>query len=329
MRFNFGGRLGRTVLASLACLAGATAHAQTWPTRPITMIVPLPPGGAVDILARVIAEPMQAALGQPVLVDNVAGAGSSIGVDRAARATPDGYTLGFGTWANYVIAGAVYPVRYDVLRDLEPVGLVADAPYWIVARNSMPAANMAELLSWLKSNPDKATAGTVGAGSGAHICGVYLQTEAHVKFQMAPYRGGAPALQDLMGGQIDFMCDLGANTLPMVRGGQIKSYAVMAKKRWSAAPDTPTIEEMGLPGLYLSAWSGIWAPRGTPREAIAKLNAALGKALADPAIRQKLAGLGQEPFPETMSSPEALGAFHKAEVEKWFPIVKAANIKVE
>ena len=329
MRRNIAGLFNHAVIATLACLAAAAAHAQTWPTRPITMIVPLPPGGAVDILARVIAEPMQAALGQPVLVDNVAGAGSSIGVDRATRAAPDGYTLGFGTWANYVIAGAVYPVRYDVLRDLEPVGLVADAPYWIVARNSMPAANMAELLAWLKANPDKATAGTVGAGSGAHICGVYLQTEGHVKFQMAPYRGGAPALQDLMGGQIDFMCDLGANTLPMVRGGQIKAYAVMAKKRWSAAPDTPTIEEMGLPGLYLSAWSGIWAPRGTPKEAIAKLNAALAKALANPAIRQKLASLGQEPFPETMRSPEALGAFHKAEVKKWFPIVKAANIKVE
>ncbi len=323
-------RLVQIVLATLAALAAtAPAAAQTWPARPVTMIVPLPPGGAVDILARVLAEPMQKILGQPVLVDNVAGAGSSIGVDRAARAAPDGYTLGFGTWANYVVAGAVYPVRYDVLRDFEPIALIADAPYWIVARNTLAAKNMAELLDWLRANPDKATAGTVGAGSGSHICGVYLQTNGKVAFQMAPYRGGAPALQDLMAGQIDFMCDLGANTLPMVRGGQIKAYAVMAKSRWSAAPDTPTIEEMGLPGLYLSAWSGLWAPRGAPKVVVAKLNDAVRQALLDPATRKRFGELGQEiPAPERQT-PEALRAFHKAEVEKWFPIIKAANIKVE
>ena len=322
------------VLGLLALFGADPALAQAFPSRPITLIVPLPPGGAVDILARVIAEPMQSELGQPVIVENVAGAGSSIGVDRVARAAPDGYTLGFGTWANYVVAGAVYPVHYDVLRDFDPIGLVADAPYWIVGRKDLAAEDMAELLAWLRENPDKGTAATVGAGSGAHICGVYLKTNAKVALQMAPYRGGAPALQDMMGGHVDFMCDLAANTLPSVRDGLIKAYAVRAKKRWFAAPDIPTIEEMGLPGLYLSAWSGLWAPKGTAMDVIAKLNGALGQALADPAIGKELQSLGQELFPPDQRTPEALAAFHlaafhKSEVEKWFPIIKAAGIKVE
>jgi len=293
------------------------------------MIVPLPAGGAVDALARVVAEPMSAALGQRVLVENVTGAGSTIGVDRAARAAPDGYTLGFGTWANYVVAGAIYPVKYDLIRDFEPIGLIADVPYWIVAKNALPAKTMAELVDWLKAHPDEATAATVGAGSGSHICDVYLQTNAHVSFQNVPYRGGAPALQDLMGGQIDFMCDLAANTLPSVRGGAIKAYAVMAQHRWFAAPEVPTIEEMGLPGLYLSAWSGLWAPKGTPPDALAKLNAALRKALADPTTRERVTRLGQEIFPPERQTPEALAAFQQAEVDKWIPLVKAAGIKVE
>ncbi len=314
--------------ALLAAAVPGAARAADWPSRPVTMVVPLPPGGAVDVLARVVADPMSRTLGQPVVIENVAGAGSSIGVDRVVRAAPDGYTLGFGTWANYVVAGAVYPVHYDVLRDLVPIGLVADAPYWIVARNALPAQTMAEFVAWLKANPDKATEATV-SGGGAQICGVYLQDNAHVSFQMVPYRGGAPALQALMGAQVDFMCDLSANSLPMVRAGEIKAYAVMAKHRWSAAPDTPTIEEMGLPGLYLSAWTGIWAPRGTPPEIVAKLNAALGNALEDPAAQKRFATFGQEiPSPDRRS-PEALAAFHKAEVEKWFPIIKAAHIRVE
>ncbi len=319
-----------SVALGVACLAGA-AQAQTkaWPTRPVTMIVPLPPGGAVDILARVLAEPMQKALGQPVLVENVAGAGSSIGVDRVARAAPDGYTLGFGTWANYIVAGAVYPVKYDLVRDFEPVSLVADAPYWIVARNNLPGKTMAEFLSWLRDNPGKASAGTVGEGSGSHICDIYLQTKAHVSFQNVPYRGGAPALQDLMAGQIDFMCDLGANTLPVVRGGQIRALAVMAQKRWFAAPEVPTIEEMGMPGLFLSAWSGVWAPKGAPQEAISKLNAAVRTALADPSVHARLTQLGQEPFPADRLSPGALAAFQKQELDKWVPLIKAAGIKVE
>ncbi len=320
--------LGFLTAAGIA-VAALPSSAQTWPSRPISMVVPLPPGGAVDVLARVLADPMQKILGQPVLVENVAGAGSSIGVDRVARAAPDGYTLGFGTWANYVVAGAVYPVKYDALRDFEPVSLIADAPYWIVARPSFPGKDMAEMTAWIKANPGKATEGTVGEGSGAHICGVYLKTNGHIDFQMVPYRGGAPALQDLMAGQIDFMCDLGANTLPSVRGGQIKAYAVMAKERWFAAPEVPTIEEMGMPGLYLSAWSGLWAPKGTPKDVVAKLAAATRAALADPAVQARMKQLGQAPFPVAQQTPEALAAFHKAEVEKWVPIIKAAGIKVE
>jgi tripartite-type tricarboxylate transporter receptor subunit TctC len=241
------------------------ASAQTYPSRPITMIVPFPAGGATTTLARVLAEHMKETLGQPVVVENVAGAGGSIGVSRGARAAADGYVLSFGNWASHVGAGAVYPVAYDALADFEPVARVADTPLWVVARKSLPVSDLKELIAWLKANPEKASAATVGPGSGSHLCGIYIQNNTGTRFQFVPYRGGAPAIQDLVAGQVDMMCDMSSNSLPHVRGGQIKALAVMSKSRWFGAPDVPTVDEMGVPGIYVSFWHGLWAPRARPR----------------------------------------------------------------
>ena len=305
------------------------ASAETYPTRPITMIVPFPAGGTSTTLARILAEHMSRSLGQPVIIENVSGAGGTIAVTRVARAAPDGYSISFGQWTTHVGASVVYPVKYDVLKDLEPVALLADNPLWIVAKNAFPAKDLTELVAWLKANPGKASAGTVGSGSGSHLCGIYFQNVTGTRFQFVPYRGGTPAMQDLVGGQIDLMCDQAANSLPMVRSGQIKAYAVMAKDRWFAAPDIPTVDEFGLPGLYISHWSGMWVPKGTPRDTITTLNSAVVSALADPIVRQRFAEQGQQIPPPDQQTPEALAIYHKAEIEKWWPIIKAANIKAE
>ncbi len=312
--------------ATLVSIGSATA--QVYPSRPITMIVSLPPGGAVDTLGRILAEHMRTSLGQPVVIENVSGAGGTVGVGRVARAAPDGYTLSIGNWASHIGASLVYPVRYELVKDFEPVGLLTNVPHWIVARKTLPAKDLSELIAWLKANPDR-TAGTVGSASGSHLCGIYLENTTGVRFQFVPYRGGAPALQDLVGGQIDLMCDLAANSLAMVRGGQIKAYAVMAKTRFFAAPDIPTADEAGAPGIYVSNWHALWAPKGTPGEVITHLNAAVVNALADPAVRQRIADLGMEIVPREEQTPEGLGAFEKAEVEKWLPIIQAAGIKPE
>jgi len=306
-----------------------SAAAQVYPSRPITMIMPLPPGGAVDALARVLAEHMRTSLGQPLVIENVSGAGGTLAVARVARAAPDGYTLGIGNWSSYVASGAVYPLQYDLLKDLEPVALLPSVPYWIVAKKSLPPKDLKELIAWLKANPDKASAGTTGASSASHLCGIHFQNSTGTRFQLVPYRGGAPALQDLVGGQIDLMCDLAANDLSMVRSGQIKAYAVMAKTRWFAAPEVPTADEAGVPGIYVSTWHGFWVAKGTPKDVIGKLNAAAVNAMTDPAVRQRIAAQGMEIPPSEQQTPEALGAFHKAEIEKWWPIIKAANIKAE
>jgi len=324
------------LLALLLTLASAahlqtigSAAAQVYPSRPITMIMPLPPGGAVDALARVLAEHMRTSLGQPLVIENVSGAGGTLAVARVARAAPDGYTLGIGNWSSYVASGAVYPLQYDLLKDLEPVALLPSVPYWIVAKKSLPPKDLKELIAWLKAIPDKASAGMTGASSASHLCGIHFQTSTGTRFQLVPYRGGAPALQDLVGGQIDLMCDLAANDLSMVRSGQIKAYAVMAKTRWFAAPDVPTADEAGVPGIYVSTWHGFWVAKGTPKDVVGKLNAAAMSAMADPAVRQRIADQGMEIPPSEQQTPEALGAFHKAEIEKWWPIIKAANIKAE
>jgi tripartite-type tricarboxylate transporter receptor subunit TctC len=319
--------LAVALAATLASIGNATA--QSYPSRPITAIVPLAAGGAVDALARILAEHMRSLLGQPILIDNISGAGGTIGVGRVARAAPDGYTLGIGQSAQYVANGAIYPLQYDLLKDFEPVALLPNVPYWIIAKKDMPATNLKELIAWLKTNPDKGSAGHAGIGGAAHLCEIYLQNNTGTRFRFVPYRGGAPMLQDLVGGQIDFICDLAANSLPMVRSGQVKAYAVMAKNRWFGAPDIPTTDEAGVPGIYVSTWLGLWVPKGTPKEVIAKLNAAAMSAMADPTVRQRITDQGWEIPPREQQTPEALGVFQKAEIEKWWPIIKAAGIKPE
>ena len=305
------------------------ARAQTYPTRPITMIVPFPPAGPTDAVARILAEPMRVSLGQPVIVENVSGAGGTVGTGKVARAAPDGYTLSVGNWNSHVANGATYSLQYDVLTDFEPVALLSGAPLWLVTRKSMPAANLQELIAWLKANPDKASAGTAGIGTAAHLCGLYFQDRTGTRFQFVPYRGGAPAYQDLIAGQIDLMCADTSATAPQVRSGSIKAYAVMSKTRWSGAPDIPTVDEVGLPGLYVSFWQGLWAPKGTPKQIIARLNTAVMRAFSDPVTRQRLVDLGQEIPQPDQQTPQMLRAFQTAEIEKWWPIIKAANIKAE
>jgi tripartite-type tricarboxylate transporter receptor subunit TctC len=315
---------GAAILATVA-LAGA----QTYPSRVITIVVPLPPGGATDMLSRTLADHMHVSLGQPVVVEHLPGAGGTLGVARVVRAAPDGYTLSIGNWATHMASAASYPVQYDLLRDLAPVAKLADTPLWIVAKNALPAKDLKELIAWLKANQDKAAAGIVGNGSGGHICGLSLQNATGTRYQFVPYRGGAPAMHDLVAGHIDFMCDMAANSLPQVRSGGIKPIAVMSRTRWFAAPDVPTAEEMGVPGLAISLWHGMWAPKGTPKEVVARLNAAVVQALADPAVQKRFAEQGHEVAPRDQQSPDAFGAYHKAEIEKWWPIIKGANIKNE
>jgi tripartite-type tricarboxylate transporter receptor subunit TctC len=315
-------------VVSIAVLP-ASAAAQTYPSRPITIIVPFAAGGGADILARLIADHMKGTLEQPIVVENVTGASGSIGVARAVRAAPDGYTISFGQWASHVGASAVYPVKYDVLKDLEPVARLGDNPLWIVSRTSLPANDLKEMLAWLRANPGKASAATVGAGSGAHLCGIHLQNATGTNFQFVPYRGGAPAMQDLVAGQVDFMCDSAPTSLSLARAGKIRPIAVTAKTRWFAAPDVPTFEEAGGPAVHISFWHAFWVPKGTTKDVAARLNSAVLNALSDPAVRKRMAEHGHEIPPREQLTPEALAAHHRAEVDKWWPIIKAANIKVE
>ena len=318
------------VAIALTVFAGITdMQAQTYPSRPITVVVPFTAGGPTDALMRVLGERMRLSLGQPLVVENVTGAAGTIGVGRVARAAPDGYTLSVGHWSTHVVNGAIYPLPFDLLTDLEPVALLTSYPMLLVSKNAVPAKDLKELLAWLKANQDKVSAGSIGVGSAAHVAGVHFQNLTGLKFQYVPYRGAAPALQDLMGGQIDFLFDHLAHSLPHVREGKIRAYAVTAATRSPSAPDIPTFDEAGVPGLYVSIWYGIWAPKGTPKEVIAKLNAAVMDALADPGVRQRLSDLGQVIPPREQQTPEALAAHHKAEIEKWWPMIKAAGIKAE
>jgi tripartite-type tricarboxylate transporter receptor subunit TctC len=315
---------GTALLATIASCA-----AQVYPSRPIALVVPFAAGGPTDSLGRIVAARMKSTLGQPVVVENVTGAGGTIGVGRVARAAPDGYTVGIGAWNTHVVNAAVYPLQYDVLNDFEPVALLANNYYLIVSKNAVPARDLKELIAWVKANGDKVSAGTAGAGAGTHVAGVLFQQLTGTRFQFVPYRGAAPAAQDLIAGQIDLMFDQASSSLQYVRAGQTKAYAIAAKTRSSAAPDIPTADEAGLPDFHISVWHALWVPKGTPKNVIARLNAAVVDTLADPAVRARLADQGQEIFPREQQTPEALGAFHKAEIEKWWPIIKAANIKAE
>jgi tripartite-type tricarboxylate transporter receptor subunit TctC len=318
------------VAVMLSTLAGiGSAAAQSYPSRPITMIVPFAAGGITDIVARLVSERMKTSLGQPVIAENVAGAGGTIGVTRLFRSAPDGYTLSIGQWTSHVGAGAMYSLPFDYLKDFEPVSMLSIGPLWIIARKDLPAKDLRELIAWLKANPGKASAATIGPGSGAHMCLVYFQNMTGTSFQFVPYRGAAPAMQDLLAGQIDLFCPEAGQTLSQYRAGSIKAYAVLTEKRWFAAPDVPMIDEAGVPGLHMPFWHGLWAPKGTPKDVIATLNGAVVDALADPAVRQRLTDLGHEIAPREQQSPTALAAYHKAEIEKWWPIIKAANIKLQ
>jgi tripartite-type tricarboxylate transporter receptor subunit TctC len=307
----------------------AAAPAQVYPSRPITMVVPFAAGGPVDTVARILSEPMRVTLGQSIIVENVTGAAGSIGVGRVARAAPDGYTLSIGHWSTHVVNGAIYPLPYDLLRDLEPIVLLPSNPMIVVSKNAVPAKNLNEFVGWIKANEGKVSAGTAGAGSATHVAGVYFQNVTGTRFQFVPYRGTGPALQDLVAGQIDFIVDQASNSLQHVRDGKIRAYAVTASARLPSAPDIPTVAEAGLPSLDISVWYGLWAPKGTPKEIIAKLNAAAVHALSEPTVRQRFAELGLDMPPRDQLTPEALAAYQKAEIEKWWPVIKGANIKTE
>ncbi len=319
------------ILLFASVLMGALpASAQEFPARPVTIVAPYGPGGTTDILARIVAEGMRGPLGQSVVIENVAGASGTIGVGRVARAAPDGYTLSIGNWGTHVVNGAVQHLPYDLINDLAPIAILPGNPYVVFANAAVPAKTLAELIAWLKAAPGKATAATGGPGSPQHIVGVFFQNRTGTQFQFVPYRGGvAPALQDLMAGRIDLIFGQPSDVLAHVRDGKIRAYAVMAAHHLAAAPELPTVDEAGVPGLYVSTWYGLWVPKGTPAAIVARLNAAVVAALADPTVRGRLAELGLEIPPREQQTPEALGAFHKAEIEKWWPIIRAANVELK
>lgn len=323
----------KKLLVATACavaLAGMSpALAADYPSRPITMVVPLSVGGSTDVVARIVAQGMGEALKQTVVVENTTGAGGTIGEGRVARATPDGYTIGIGQWGTNVATGAIYKLPYDLMKDFEPIGLIATQPFFIVARKTMPANNLKELLAWLRQNGDKTNVGNSGVGSPSQVSAILLEKAVGVKLTMVPFRGAGDSTTALLSGQIDVMLNTPAISVAQMKAGQIKVYAVTAKNRIAVAPDVPTTDEAGLPGFYFTFWHALWAPKGTPKEIIAKLNGALRTALANPSTRKKLVDLAQEIFPPEEQTPEALHKFQQAEIDKWWPIIKEAGITAQ
>ena len=315
-------------LTSWVGLAAAEAQ-PVYPSRPITLIVPFAAGGPTDTLARIVGERIRSELGQPIVIENVTGAGGTIAGARVARAAPDGYTITIGAWNTHVANGAVYKLHYDVMQDFEPIALIANNYTVVVSKNTVPAADLRALIAWAKAAQGQVMVGTAGAGASTHVAGVLFENLIGVRFQFVPYRGAAPAIQDLMAGQIDLMFDQMSSALQYARSGKIKAYAVAADARRPAAPEIPTADESGLPGFYISVWHALWAPKGTSKDVIARLNTAVVAALADQVVRRQLADLGQEIPSREQQSSESLGQYHRAEIEKWWPLIKAANIKVE
>jgi tripartite-type tricarboxylate transporter receptor subunit TctC len=315
------------VAIAVAAFAGiAGAQAQSFPSRPVTLIVPFPPGGSTDVAGRIIAEQMRPLLGQPVIIENVGGAGGSIAVGRVARAAPDGYTIDIGQWDTHV-GSIIYRLNYDLQKDFAPVGLLSVNPQLMVAKKALPADDLKGLVAWMKANPDKTT--FVNQNAAAHVTGILFQQATGANVQFIPYRGAGPAMTDLLSGQVDLLVVQGAVALPHVRAGAIKALANLSPQRSPTMPDIPTSDESGVPGLYMSGWFGLFAPAGTPKEVIAKLNGAMAQALADPTVRKRFADLGLDVASSEQQTPDGLAAFNKAEIEKWWPIIKAAGIKAE
>jgi tripartite-type tricarboxylate transporter receptor subunit TctC len=323
-------RLLTVMVAALVGLAGTgMAAAQGYPTHAMTMIVPFPAGGATDTLARFLGERMRGILGQPVIIENVAGAAGSLGVGRAVRSAADGYTLSIGTSTTHMLTGGLYALQFDLLKDLEPVIQIGSEPLLIVGKKSLPAEDLKGLIGYLKANPDKASVGIAGVGATGHLTGISFQKETGTRFQFVPYRGNAPAMQDLLAEQIDFMIEPSSNFKSLVGAGSVRPYAITGRTRLPSSPDIPTADEAGLAGFFASLWYGLWVPRDTPKDIIAKLNATMVQVLADPMVRKRFDELGIEITPLAQQSPEALRALQKAESERWWPIIKASNIKAE
>jgi tripartite-type tricarboxylate transporter receptor subunit TctC len=308
---------------------GGAGRAEDYPARNVTMIVPFPAGGATDTLARFLAEKMRAILGQPIVIENVGGAAGSLGVTRAVRSAPDGYTLSIGTSTTHMLTGGLYNLPFDLLKDLEPIILIGSEPLLLVAKKDFPANDLKGLIDWLKANPGKASVGIAGVGATGQLAGISFQKMTGTQFEFVPYRGNGPAMQDLVGGQIDFMMEPSSNFKSLLGTGNVKPIAVTGKMRLPNAPNIPTIDEAGLPGFFATLWYGLWVPKGTPKDIIATLNATMTRVLADPKVRDRFAELGIQMTPIDQQSPEALRAYQKAEAERWWPIIKAANIKVE
>ena len=312
--------------AAISSTGSRLARAGSFPSRLITIVVPFPAGGPTDTLARILADRMTPALGQSVVVEDISGASGRVGLEKVIRALPDGYTLSIGHWGTHVVIGATMKLPFDVLNDFAPVALLADSPIWLVARKDLPPKDLTELIAWLKHNPGKALVGAVGVGGPSDLNEAYFENVTGTKFQLVPYLGGAPMNQDLLAGRLDFTLGMAASTYQFVRSGQLKAYAVMAKSRWWAAPEVPTMEEAGVPGLYASFWHGLWAPKGAPKAIVGRLNSAVQSALADAAVQKRYVDQGQAMPPADQRTPEALGTLQKAEIEKWWPIIKAAGI---
>jgi len=319
----------KSLLIAILALAAGSAAAQGFPNRPVTVVVPFSAGGPTDTIARLLGERMGRSLGQTVLVENTAGAAGSIAMARVARAAPDGYLIGIGHIGPNVFNGAIYNLQYDLLKDFEPIAMVATNPQILVGKNALAAKDLKELVAWTKANGDKVSFGTAGPGSPSHVTGVYFNQLTGSNAQAIHYKGAAPAMTDLISGQIDIYFDQAVTAVPNSKAGRVKPYAVTASKRIAAAPDIPTVDEAGLPGLYMSIWHALWAPRGTPPAVIARLNGAVMDALADEAVRKRLMDIGQEIPSREQQTPQALGAHHKAEIEKWWPLVKAAGVKAD